>query len=211
MADSKDLEIKQGKTYSLVLRWETEPIVYKPITAISLANGAPRLTFASAHGTPNGWRGAVTRVKGMTQINAKNSPPRASDYVTATVIDANTIELNSVTPCDDSGTEWSDYTSGGFWQYNTPVDLAGYTARMKIKDKIGGTVLASTEAGDSPLNILSIGIDNAGKTITLSIAATATDDITWKAGYYDLEMVGPSGSVTQLLSGKVSVVREVTN
>lgn len=210
MADSKDLEIKQGKTYSLVLRWETEPIVYKPITAISLANGAPRLTFASAHGTPNGWRGAVTRVKGMTQINAKNSPPRASDFVTATVIDANTIELNSVTPCDDSGAEWSDYTSGGFWQFNTPVDLAGYTARMKIKDKIGGTVLASTEAGDSPLNILSIAIDKDGKTITLSIAATATDDIAWAKGVYDLEMVSAGGVVTTILSGKVTVTKEVT-
>ena len=209
MADSKDLEIKQGKTYSLVLRWETEPIVYKPITAISLANGAPRLTV-TGHGTPNGWRGAVTRVKGMTQINAKNSPPRASDYVTATVIDANTIELNSVTPCDDSGTEWSDYVSGGFWQYNTPVDLAGYTARMKIKDKVGGTLLASTEAGDSPLNILSIATDNTAKTITLSIAATATDDITWTKGIYDLEMVSGSGVVTTILSGKVDVTKEVT-
>ena len=209
MADSKDLEIKQGKTYSLVLRWETEPIVYKAITAISLANGAPRLTV-TGHGTPNGWRGAVTRVKGMTQINAKNSPPRASDFVTATVIDANTIELNSVTPCDDSGTEWSDYTSGGFWQFNTPVDLAGYTARMKIKDKIGGTLLASTEAGDSPLNILSIAIDNAGKTITLSIAATATDDIAWAKGVYDLEMVSGTGVVTTILSGKVTVTKEVT-
>lgn len=209
MADSKDLEIKQGKTFSLVLRWETEPIVYKAITAISLANGAPRLTV-TGHGTPNGWRGAVTRVKGMTQINAKNSPPRASDFVTATVIDANTIELNTVTPCDDSGTEWSDYTSGGFWQFNTPVDLAGYTARMKIKDKIGGTVLASTEAGDSPLNILSIAIDNAGKTITLSIAATATDDIAWAKGVYDLEMVSAGGVVTTILSGKVTVTKEVT-
>ena len=209
MADSKDLEIKQGKTFSLVLRWETEPIVYKPITAISLASGAPRLTV-TGHGTPNGWRGAVTRVKGMTQINAKNSPPRASDFVTATVIDANTIELNSVAPCDDSGTEWPAYVSGGFWQFNTPVDLVGYTARMKIKDKIGGTLLASTEAGDAPLNILSIAIDNAGKTITLSIAATATDDITWKAGVYDLEMVSGSGVVTTILSGKVTVTKEVT-
>lgn len=209
MADSKDLEIQQGKTFSLVLRWETEPIVRKAITAISLTNGAPRLTV-TGHGTPNGWRGAVTRVKGMTQINAKSTPPRASDYLAATVIDANTIELNSVTPCDDSGNEWSAYVSGGFWQYNTPVDLAGYTARMKIKDKVGGTVLASTEAGDSPRNVLTIAIDNTAKTITLSIAATATDDFTWSKGVYDLEMVSGSGVVTTILSGKVTVAKEVT-
>lgn len=210
MSDTKDLEIKQGKTFSLVIRWETEPIIFKPITAISFANGAPRLTVAG-HGTPNGHRGAVTRVKGPTQINAKNSPPRDSDYVPALVIDANTIELNSVAPYDANGSEWPAYVSGGFWQYNTPVDLAGYTARMKIKDKVGGSVLASTEAGDSPLNVLVIAIDNTAKTITLTIDASATDDFSWKAGYYDLEMVGPSGNVSQLLSGKVSVVREVTN
>ena len=209
MSDTKDLEIKQGKTFSLVIRWETEPIVFKPITAISFANGAPRLTV-TGHGTPNGHRGAVTRVKGPAQINAKNSPPRDSDYVPALVIDANTIELNSVAPYDANGTEWLAYVSGGFWQYNTPVDLAGYTARMKIKDKVGGTVLASTEAGDSPLNVLDIATDNMAKTITLTIAATATDDFTWTKGVYDLEMVSAGGVVTTIMAGKVTVAKEVT-
>lgn len=209
MSDTKDLEISQGKTFSLSIRWETEPIVYKPIAAISLTSGAPRLTVVG-HGTPNGWRGAVTRAKGMTQINAKNTPPRSSDYVVATVIDPDTIKLNSVSPCDAQGNEWPAYTSGGFWQYNTPVDLTGFTARMKIKDRVGGTVLASTEAGDTPLNVLTIDILNASKTITLSIPATATDDFTWTKGVYDLEMVSPSGVVTAILSGKVSVTKEVT-
>lgn len=208
MADCKDLEIKQGKTFSLVLRWETEPIVYKPITGISFANGAPRLTVVG-HGTPNGARGAVTRVKGPTQINAKNSPPRTSDYVPATVIDANTIELNDVAPYDANGNEWPAYISGGFWQYNTHVDLAGYTARMKIKDKVGGVLLASSQVADSPLDIISIAIDNTAKTITLSIAATSTDDILWTKGVYELEMVSPAGVVTSLLSGKVVVTKEV--
>lgn len=209
MSDTKDLEIKQGKTFSGVIRWETEPIIFKPITAISFANGAPRLTV-TGHGTPNGHRGAVTRVKGPTQINAKNAPPRDSDYVPALVINENTIELNSVAPYDANGSEWPAYVSGGFWQYNTPVDLAGYTARMKIKNKIGGTVLASTEAGDSPLNVLAIAIDNTAKTITLSIPATATDDFAWTKGVYELEMVSPAGVVTSLISGAVTVAKEVT-
>lgn len=209
MSDTKDLEIKQGKTFQLVLRWETEPVIYKPITAISFANGAPRLTVAG-HGTPNGHRGAITRVKGPTQINAKNSPPRDSDYVPALVIDANTIELNSVSPYDANGNEWPAYVSGGFWQYNTPMDLAGYTARMKIKDKVGGTVLASTEAGDSPLNVLAIAIDNTAKTITLTISATATEGFAWTKGVYELEMVSGPGFVTSLIAGKVVVLKEVT-
>ena len=209
MADTKDLSIQQGKTFSLVIRWETEPIVFKPITNISLAAGAPRLTVAG-HGCPAGWRAAVTRVKSPKQINAENNPPKASDYRAVTVIDTNTVEFNDMAPFDDNGNEWPAYTEGGFLQYNTPVDLAGYTARMKIKDKVGGTVLASTEAGDTPLNVLAIAIDNAAKTITLTIEATATDDFAWTKGVYDLEMISATGKVTAILSGRVSVSKEVT-
>ena len=81
---------------------------------------------------------------------------------------------------------------------------------MKIKDKVGGTVLASTDVLDAPKNVLTIAIDSALKTITLSIAATDTDDFAWKTGVYDLEMVSASGAVTAVLTGKVSVTREVT-
>lgn len=210
MADTrKDLSIQQGKTFSLVIRWETEPIIFKPITAISLAAGAPRLTVAG-HGCPAGWRAAVTRVKGMKHINSSYTEEGAKDYNAVTVIDANTVEFNDLAPFDDNGNEWPAYTEGGFLQYNTPVDLTGYTSRMKIKDKIGGTVLASTEAGDTPLNVLAIAIDNATKTITLTIEATATDDFAWTKGVYDLEMISATGKVTAILSGKVSVTKEVT-
>lgn len=209
MADTRDLAIQQGKTFSLVIRWESEPVIRKAITAISLASGAPRLTVAG-HGLTNGWRCAVTRAKGMTQINAENYPLRSSDYHPATVIDTDTVEFNDVTPVDDNGKEWPAYVSGGFLEWYSPVDLTGQTARMKIKDKIGGTVLASTELGDAPLNVLSIAIDNAAKTITLTIAATDTDDFAWKTGVYDLEMVSATGVVVAIMAGKVLVTKEVT-
>lgn len=209
MADTRDIAIQQGKTFSLVIRWESEPVIRKAITAISLASGAPRLAVAG-HGLTNGWRCAVTRAKGMTQINAENYPLRASDYHPATVIDNNTVEFNDVTPVDDNGKEWPAYVSGGFLEWYSPVDLTGQTARMKIKDKIGGTVLASTEPGDAPLNVLSIAIDNAAKAITLTIAATDTDDFAWKTGVYDLEMVSATGVVVAIMAGKVLVSKEVT-
>ena len=208
MAD-KDLTIQQGKTFSLVIRWETEPVVRKPITGISLTSGAPRLNVPS-HAIPNGWRCYVTLVKGMAEINAKNNPPKNSDIQIATVVDPSTVEFNAVNPINENGREWSDYVSGGFLQYNTPVDLTGYTARMDIKDKVGGTVLASTDVLDAPKNVLTINVDNATKTITLSILATNTDDFAWTKGVYDLEMVGPTGTVTSIMSGKVTVTKEIT-
>lgn len=178
MADPQDITIKQGKTFIRVLRWETAPVVRKPITGISLAFGAPRMDVVG-HGLTNGWRAYVSRVKGMINLNAQNNPPRASDFHPCTVIDPNTVEFNDVTPVDSNGREWPAWTEGGFLEYNTPVDLTGYTARIKIKNKVGGTVLASNDSADEALNVINVTIDNAAKTITLTIAASATDDFAW--------------------------------
>jgi len=193
-----DLVIQQGKTFSQVVRWETSPIIYKAITGITKT--APALVTAVGHGVPDGWRVAIVSVVGMTQINAKNDPPKQSDYHQARVIDANTIELNDI-----NAAGYSAYVSGGYVQYYTPVNLTGYTARMSIKDKVGGTLLLSltTENG----RIL---IDTVAHTVTLTISAVDTASIAWSKGVYDLEMVSPGGVVSSLLAGAVSVKKEVT-
>lgn len=266
MADTKDLTITQGKTFSLVVRWETEPVIRKAITAISLASGAPRPTVA-AHGLTNGWLCYITRAKGMPQINAANNPPRDTDYHPATVIDANTVELNDIDPVDANGREWPAYDTGGFLCWNTPVDLTGYTAAMSILDrapkgvekianlwkattvyaagqyvvladrsvllcKTGGTsgstqpTAAGTDGtvvweaaanfvGPKELYRLTspsggIVIDNTAKTITLTIAATTTDDFAWKTGVCELEMTSQAGVVTGILSRDVVVSKERT-
>lgn len=189
MAD-KEILIQKGKTFSLVVRWETEPIVRKAITAISLATGAPRLTISS-HGIPDGWNGTVYGVEGMKQINDVGVQQ-------LTVIDANTIELNGVTPVDDNGKMWPAYTSGGFVKFYTPQSLAGYTARMDIKDKIGGTVWASSEVDDSPFDIIDITVSDEAKTTTIVVPAVDTKALTAKRGVTDLEMVSLGGAVTKL-------------
>jgi hypothetical protein len=237
MADqTQDIKLQQGKTQPLVVRCETTPIIYKAITAISLAFGAPRPTVVG-HGLPIGWRAACSRVQGMKQINAKNTPPDDADYHAVTVIDADTIEFNDLLPVDDNNREWPAYTSGGFLQYNSPMDLAGYNARLHIRTKKGaelklkctvggvsgttrptatgadGTVtwVATTDAVTAPWaagatyavndvvdpTILFsmtngadalIGIDNTLKTVTLYFDAIDFTALTWKKGYYELEL-----------------------
>lgn len=213
MAVSNDITILQGRTFTLVLRWETEPVVKKPITGISFASGSPRLTVVG-HGMTDGWRAAVAGVKGPKQLNAAAIPPRSDDYHPATVVSADEVEFNDIIPVDDGGNEWPAYASGGFLIYNTPASLAGYASRMKIKDKVGGTVLASTEADDTPLNILHVAVNDTAKTITLTIAAADTEDLSWTRSncVYDLEMVSsdPEPVVTALLTGKVFLSKEVT-
>lgn len=197
MTAQTDLLIRQGKTFSRLLRWEAQPIVYKAITAITQT--APVRITAAAHGIPSGWRAAVTSVKGMCDINA-DEPIRDSAYHKTTVIDVNTIEFNDVNAAD-----FKAYTSGGYVQYNTPVDLTGVTARLMIKDKVGGTTLVTLTTENN-----GIVIDDTAMTIRLVIAATATALYTWKKGVYDLEMISPDGTVTLLLSGNVAVEKEVT-
>lgn len=193
-----DLEICKGKTFLYPTQWGSEPWVYKPITAITQT--APVQITATAHNLVNGWMTAVVSVKGMTEINAKNAPPKSKDFSTVTVVDANTIQLNKVNAAD-----YTAYTSGGYLQYMTPVDLAGYTARMKIKTEAGGTELFSltTENGR-------ITLDNTLKTITLSIPATDTAALTFSEGVYDLELVSAGGIVTAYMAGKVTVEDEIT-
>lgn len=196
MAAKRDFEIVKGKTFAEPLRWEAEPVNYKAITAITQT--APVQITAPAHGLVSGWRAAVVSVKGMTQLNAESVPPKEKDYQIVTVIDADTIEFNKINAAD-----FKAYVSGGYLQYNTPVNLAGYTARLVIKDKIGGVVLLTltTENGG-------ISIDNATKVITLNIAASDTATFEWKKGVFELEMV--SGVVvTSLLTGNVKVSPEV--
>ena len=188
----KEILIQKGKTFNLIARWSTTPIIRKPITAISLITGAPRLTV-TGHGMPDGNDCAITQVLGMRQINAENSPPSEGDYHEGTVIDANTIELNGV---DASG--FLPYTGGGFLQFYTPVSLVGQTPRMTIKDKIGGTILASTDPADAPKNIITITPDVANKKMLISIPAAATAALTWKKGVTDLEMVSGTGEVIKL-------------
>lgn len=192
------LTIVQGSTFQQVLRWESPTFVYKQITGITQA--APAVITATGHGVPDGWRVAIVSVKGMTEINALNNPPKESEYRKATLLDANSIELNSV-----NAAEFTPYASGGYVQYRVPVDLSGYSARMDIRDKIGGTLLQELDSSTGEILL-----DNTLKTITLFLEAAVTEAITWKKGVFDLEMLGPAGLVVPLVSGTVAVTREVT-
>lgn len=194
-----DLVIEQGKTFSRTIRWETTPLVWKPITAIGQV--APALITAVAHGVPDGWKVAVTNAGGMLNINAPHTPPWDDEFQPATLVGVNQVSLNAV-----SAAGFDPYTSGGYLVYYTPVDLTGYSARMKIKDQIGGTVLASfvVQAGTGFV------LDPTTQTIVLTIIATDTAAYTWTTGVYDLELVSGAGVVTAILSGAITVVDEVT-
>jgi hypothetical protein len=85
------------------------------------------------------------------------------------------------------------------------VNLTGYTARLKVKDKYGGTQLLSITSSDS------ITLGGAAGTITINVAAATTAALAAPAsGVYDLELVSGAGVVTRLLEGTVKIAPEVT-
>jgi hypothetical protein len=171
----KDLAFTKGKTFALALRWETSPIVYKAITGITKTAPA-RLTVPS-HVCPDGWRVAVTNVRGMTEINAANpNSIKASEYRQATVIDANTIDLNGV---DAAG--FHAYVSGGYLRYNTPVDLTGFDARMSVRAKVTPAVLLECSVGGVAGTTKPTGAGTDG-TVTWVSTTTGVPTKEWEAG-----------------------------
>ncbi len=109
----ENLVIQKGSTFKRTIRWETSPLIYKDITAVSLT--APVRVTCPLHSVPDGWRVAIAGIVGTKQLNAQFSPPRVSDYKVATVIDPNTLEFNDI-----NAQTFSAYISGGAIQYNTP-------------------------------------------------------------------------------------------
>ena len=175
------LTITRGKTFALKLRPASLPYIYKAITAIT-KTGPVSITCPS-HGMQTGWRAVVVSVKGMTQINAA-AFKKTSEFIKqahkVTVVDANTITINTINSSD-----FPAYSGGGYIQYLTPTDLTGSTARMAIKDKVGGLELLRLDTTNGR-----VALDNTQKTVSLTIEAAATTALTWATAKYDCELVG---------------------
>jgi len=104
-----------------------------------------------------------------------------------------------------NASSYTTYTSGGILEYNTPIDLADYTARLQIRPQTASsTVILSltTENGG-------IVIDNTLKTITVLMTATQTTALSFTSAVYSLELV-KNTEVSTFSAGNVRLVAEVT-
>ena len=186
-----NLKIYQGSTFTETLRWESAVKVYKTISSVFAT--APLTVTAAGHGMLVGWRGKISGVVGMTELNSL-------DYMIATTVATDTVTFNSINP---SG--FKPYVSGGILEYNSPMSLAGITARMQIRDKISSTTTLdelTTENGK-------IVVDDVLKTITLNLTATSTTAYTFKTAVYSVELI--SGTIViPFIYGNVTLENEIT-
>ena len=183
----------QGSTFAEVLRWESSTKNYVTITNIT--KSAPAVITTVANTIPDNWRVRVTNVGGMKEINDTET------YRVATVLTNTSIELNSV-----NALGYTAYTSGGVLEYNEPVALNNYTARMQIREKIDTPVLyeLTTENDGIILN-------TADSTINLNIPAAITEAFTFKKAVYSIELINASNdSVTTFVQGNITLYNEVT-
>lgn len=192
MSNKLNLKIKQGSTLSKSLRWETAPLIYKPIASAS--QSAPLALNIPSHGLLDDQYFGIQSIKGMTELNTKGYPYRA------TVVDSDNVVVNDLNSLD-----YKTHTaSTGVIVYRTVRDLTGYTARMSVRDKVGGTLLYDMTIGSG------LSIDTSSRRLTIVFPADDTATFTWSFGVYDLELESPSGEVTTILQGSVSVQKEVT-
>ena len=187
-----NFKVYQGSTFREVLRWESSTKTYKAISAVSKT--APVVITAVAHAAPAGWRCRITGVQGMKEIND------AANYRTITNTTTDTVTINSI-----NATNYTTYTTGGVLEYNTPVDLAAYTARMQIRP----TLTSSTIIQELTTANGGVVIDNVSKTITIVITAAQTTLLTFSTAVYSLELVSGT-EVVPFCGGTITLVPEVT-
>ena len=188
-----NFKVYQGSTFNEVLRWESSKKVYKPITSITQA--APCVVTAVGHGLPDGWRAKITNVGGMTDINSNDT------YHVITKLTADTLEINAL-----NSIGFKAYTSGGILEFNDPIDLAGFTARMQIREKLDSSTIIKELTTENS----GIVIDHTNKRIVLNIVADETSLFTFSTAVYSLELVSSGGIVTPFANGTLSLIKEVT-
>jgi len=188
-------KIYQGSTFKEVYRWESQTKQYANITAITKA--APCVITAPAHTIPQGWRVRVTGVSGMKEINmvAEDS------YYIATSVATNQVTLNQI-----NSSNYTTYTSGGVLEWNYPISLVGYTAKMQIRETV-----------DSPTVILELThlnggiiLDTTNYTITVTMTSTQTAAFSFPTAVYSLELTDSSGNVITFIQGNLTLIAEVT-
>lgn len=188
-----NFKIYQGSTFKEVLRWESSTKAYAPISGIT--KSAPVVITSVGHGIPVGWRAKITNVLGMKEINS------AETYHTVTSVTTDDVTINAI-----NALSYTDYTSGGVLEYNMPVDLTGYTARMQLRLKLEDIEVVHEMTTENS----GIVIDNTNKTIELNISAVNTALFTFTSAVYSIELISATSEVTPFANGVFTLVKEVT-
>lgn len=88
-------------------------------------------------------------------------------------------------------------------QDGNPINLTGASARLKAKKSNGVELFSLTDTDG-------ITLGGTNGTIALYLSDEATAELDFDSARYDLEIVSPSGEVTRLVRGTVTLQPEET-
>lgn len=188
-------KIYQGSTFKEVYRWESQTKLYANISSITKA--APCVITTSAnHIIPVGWRVRVTGVVGMKEINMTAE----DSYYIVTAVTNNTVTLNQV-----NSSTYTAYTSGGVIEWNTPISLVGYSAKMQIRETIDSSVLLELTHINGGINI-----NPTNYVITVTMTSAQTALFSFPTAVYSLELTDNNSEVLTFIQGNLTLIQEVT-
>ena len=158
------------------------------------------------------WMGDVTGIDHRAQESALLSMPEYSKaIIEAVYADEPTLEEGYTVKAGrydfevDQGTAF-DAIVAYKQEDGSPVDVTGYTAKMIVRDYIGGAALLTLTNGSG----LTIG--NAEGFVQVVMTATQTAAFTFNKAVYDLEVypAGAAADAVKLLRGTITLNKEVT-
>jgi hypothetical protein len=188
------LTIRKGSAEDIPIRVESDEWAYATISAVS--QSAPlRMTVSAA--PPDGWRAAIMNVRSVGDFAAQNNPPKDSDLRHVTAIDTTTVEFNAI-----NGAGFRAFTGTGQLAWRAPLDLNLYVgARMNVRDKVGGTLLANWSTDTSELEI-----DVANKALWLRLDDSETELLTPGNKVFDIELIRTGGNADRICAHDSTLV-----
>jgi hypothetical protein len=146
---------------------------------------------------PLGWRFRVVGVTGMKEINSTIDTAYISTETTE-----DTVTINQV-----NSLFYGTYSSGGIIEYNQPVDLEFYSARMQIRETVDSTEAIYSATSEDSSHLV---VDNTQKTIRVRIPASVTQSFDFSTAVYSVELYTGAGFVVPFIAGNLTLVPEVT-
>ncbi len=180
------IRIIQGVTFSYAVRIGQPIYVYRPIQAIEAV--APVRLRVDGHGLSGDWPVWVRSVQRWPEINRE---PRSGKAWQAKRVDADKLEINVLSAVGQSPV-------GGELVYQPPVDLTGCSARMRLREEAGGTVLLELEDGAG------LELDSAG-VVRIELTPEQTVALSQSAKHFDLDITFADGEVRRYVEGPVKV------
>lgn len=199
MCGTGDYQLRQGSTFTLTVKCGQPALAVKPVTGITGSGQA--VVTAPGHGLTTDWPVWIVGVGGMSKINHRTEwVGDVAHAYQSYYVGSDTLRLNLDT------TRFDPYSSGGEVLFYPPRDLTGYEARMQARVDVSDATpvldLSST-AGD-------IVVGGANGVVRVVIPAAVTEALDFDQAYYSIEIVSPTGEVSAVMNGTLTLAREVT-